>query len=737
MATLADLAVGVGVDDSGVDKGTRRVQGKFDKLWKGVGKAATVAGAAIGGALTVGVVQGIQREAANDLVAAQLRLGEAEQEMAGRIAGDLYANAWGESLQAVQGTFAAVFREVGNVGEGELKDLTLHAQRFADVFQVDAAMAVKTAGALVKNQLAPDMASAFDTLTGAAQTLNIPVEEILDNLNEYAEPIASLGLTGPKAIGLMNAAMATGVRDVDKALDAVKEFSIRAIDGSESTKDAYDVIGLSAKSMASQIAEGGPVAENAMANIIRALMKVEDPVKQDLAGVALFGTMWEDLGPKAIAALDPMAAGLVDVAGRSAELDGAFDNNAAKITTWKRQAEGWLINLAEAPGALGQVGAGVAGFGAVALASGANIGGFSETLAFTGKAAKTLRLGTAVKKLGHLGKVALVASGHGLKAAGMWVVSAGRTTAAWVRTAAVATGTAAKTAAVWVASAAKMTATMALTVARVVAGWVLMAVQSLIQAARMAIAWLIAMGPIALIIAAVIGLVVLIVKNWDTIWSFTKMIFGKVWGFLKGLWDKVKEFIGRAITGIKDIFFKFHPVGIIMKNWDPIWSFIKGLWDKVTGRIRGAVDKIKGFLSGMWDAAKSGARSALNGAIGLVNTAIGGINTLIRTANKLPGVSIPQVPQIPRLAAGGIVTGPTLALLGEGGLDEAVIPLPRGMRDMGDVRGSDGASQLPDEFTVDATVDLGEGITRVVEMKLKRKNQGVVRRNLAGAGRAA
>jgi hypothetical protein len=46
-------------------------------------------------------------------------------------------------------------------------------------------------------------------------------------------------------------------------------------------------------------------------------------------------------------------------------------------------------------------------------------------------------------------------------------------------------------------------------------------------------------------------------------------------------------------------------------------------------------------------------------------------------------------------------------------------------------------AQLPGEFTVEATVDLGEGISRVVEMKLRRKNQGVVRRNLAGAGRAA
>lgn len=251
-------------------------------------------------------------------------------------------------------------------------------------------------------------------------------------------------------------------------------------------------------------------------------------------------------------------------------------------------------------------------------------------------------------------------------------------------TAALSAGTSAvRASAMFVASAARMVASMVATAARVVAGWVLMAVQSLIQAARMAIAWIIAMGPIGLIIAAVVALVAIIILNWETIWEWTKKIFTAVWDWLKGLWDKVKDFIGSAITAIKDIFFKFHPIGIIIKNWDPIWTFIKGLWDKVTGRIRGAVDKIKGFLSGMWDAVKSGAKSALNGAISLVNSAIGGINSLIRGANKLPGVSIPQVPTIPHLAQGGIVTGPTLAMIGEGGRDEAVIPLPRGMRDGG------------------------------------------------------
>jgi hypothetical protein len=59
---------------------------------------------------------------------------------------------------------------------------------------------------------------------------------------------------------------------------------------------------------------------------------------------------------------------------------------------------------------------------------------------------------------------------------------------------------------------------------------------------------------------------------------------------------------------------------------------------------------------------------ALNVGVKAINKAIGGINKVN------PFDDIPKVPLIPRLAKGGIVTQPTLALIGEAG-PEAVVPL--------------------------------------------------------------
>lgn len=177
--------------------------------------------------------------------------------------------------------------------------------------------------------------------------------------------------------------------------------------------------------------------------------------------------------------------------------------------------------------------------------------------------------------------------------------------------------------------------------------------------------WNIAMmaNPIGLIIIAIIAFLIilgLLVDNWDTIVKFLKDVWEKAWqaisDFFVGIWDGIMSVLNSHI------------------------ALVKKIWNGAVDFIADAVGEIGDFFSGMWDGIGEGLKSALNGAISLINAAISGINVLIRGANQVPGVSIPQVPKIPMLADGGIATGPTLAMIGEGANDEAVIPLPRGMR---------------------------------------------------------
>jgi SLT domain-containing protein len=73
---------------------------------------------------------------------------------------------------------------------------------------------------------------------------------------------------------------------------------------------------------------------------------------------------------------------------------------------------------------------------------------------------------------------------------------------------------------------------------------------------------------------------------------------------------------------------------------------------------------------------------------------------------------IPAFPSIPGLADGGIVTGPTLALIGEGNEPEAVIPLSR----MGEM----GGGGMTVNITMPAGSD-GDDVVRALQSYQRRR----------------
>ena len=153
-------------------------------------------------------------------------------------------------------------------------------------------------------------------------------QNLLDSMNEYAVHFKKIGMGGEDMIKVFAAVGKQGVFDLDKAGDALKEFSIRSIDGSKSTIEAYQQLGLNADTMAKQMAKGGPTAKRTFSTILESIKGVKDPVKQDAIGVALFGTMWEDMGKKAIFALNDTKGSLGNVKGTLSEIERLQYNDA-------------------------------------------------------------------------------------------------------------------------------------------------------------------------------------------------------------------------------------------------------------------------------------------------------------------------------------------------------------------------------------------------------------------------
>jgi hypothetical protein len=148
----------------------------------------------------------------------------------------------------------------------------------------------------MRTGFAKDFTEAADLIVAGSQSgLNVS-EDWLDTVNEYSTQFRKLGITGPEALGLLSQAVKGGARDTDVAADAIKEFSIRAIDGSKSTMGAFHSLGLDFEATTAAFAKGGPAAHDMFQTVLRGIQQIQDPYEKAQVQVALFGTQSEDLG---------------------------------------------------------------------------------------------------------------------------------------------------------------------------------------------------------------------------------------------------------------------------------------------------------------------------------------------------------------------------------------------------------------------------------------------------------
>lgn len=187
-----------------------------------------------------------------------------------------------------------------------------------------------------------------------------------------------------------------------------------------------------------------------------------------------------------------------------------------------------------------------------------------------------------------------------------------------------------------------------------------------------------------------VGLPILIIRNWGKITEFVGEIWEKIKGLFSEHWDKILAIL-------------FPVVGLpllIFRNWSKITEFVGEIFDTVKEfvgeRLDAVVDLVWGLVGqlnragqSILDVITAPWRAAYNFVIDIINRIIGAFNTIsVKIPSYVPiiggkefSINIPLIPNIPApsaiLAEGGIVTRPTLAMLGERG-PEAVIPLGRG-----------------------------------------------------------
>jgi phage-related minor tail protein len=316
-------------------------------------KGALLAGAA-GAALAAGavIVKGLGDaiDQANITSKLQAQLGASGKDAAkyGKLAGKLYSSGVSDTFQDAADAIKSVMQS-GIAPPGatvkQLESIATKASDVAGIFDQDLGGVTNAVSQMLRTGLAKNATEAFDLITKGFQSGADKGGDFLDTINEYGVQFQKAGLDGSTAIGLINQAIKGGARDSDIAADAIKEFSIRAIDGSKSTKDGFKALGLSAGDMAAKFGKGGKSATAALDTTLDRLRNIKDPIKRSAAATALFGTQSEDLG-KALHAMDPSEAakGLGKFAGSTEKAGKTIRSGPShEIQVFQRRLQQGLV----------------------------------------------------------------------------------------------------------------------------------------------------------------------------------------------------------------------------------------------------------------------------------------------------------------------------------------------------------------------------------------------------------
>lgn len=107
-----------------------------------------------------------------------------------------------------------------------------------------------------------------------------------------------------------------------------------------------------------------------------------------------------------------------------------------------------------------------------------------------------------------------------------------------------------------------------------------------------------------------------IAKHWDDIKAGTQKAWDGIKNVVTGAWEKAMGILRAGFDKVKELFMKYHPIGIIIKHWEEIITFLRGIPGKMVeiGRniIQGLINGIKAKGQALADAAKEAANKIPN-----------------------------------------------------------------------------------------------------------------------------
>ena len=535
----------------------------------------------------------------------------------------VFSSGMGESFDEVARAMSTI-KQVGGLDGKDLESATKNAMALGKTFDMDVNETARATSALMKN-FGIDGQKAFDLIAYAAQNGANKNGDLLDTFNEYAVQYQALGFTAEQFAAHLVKGAEDGAFSIDKISDAIKEFNIRAKDGSKSSMEAFAALGLNGQKATQMFAAGGQSAQVAFAEVVKRLSEMEDPVARNAAGVALFGTQFEDLEVKALEGFKAIQGSLPQIEGTMQQVSRAISSDlGSQLRIVSRSFMDLLLPAADS--AAKAITEQMPKISKALAALAPQIEALSQ--AFT-KALPVITQWFNKSLSGAMSFVSFVLENFN----------------------AIATAVAYAGSAFLIFRGVFQGLKVVVTVTK----WVLMARQAFIMYRVSAAAAVVASKATAV----AMNLLSVAAKSLGAAMKF--LMANPIVLFLAGL----------VAAGVA-----------VYKNWDELKAMAVSAAQIISDAWSSAMTSIQGFFANTFDSLASIMKGPINTIIAMINSIVESINGMaFNVPDWVPAIGGQkfgfELPKIPQLAEGGIATQPTLATIAEAGEAEAVIPLSK------------------------------------------------------------
>ena len=581
------------------------------------------AAAEVGSAIATGITSALDTINLQGTLQAKLGSGSQAAKNAGVVAGNLYNDGWGESLDDIGNTVATVSQAIRGIGQDDLQVVSRATELWSQTFDTDVSEGVRGVKVLME-QFGLSSRDATDLMTVGMQNGLNYTGELADNLSEYSGRWAEAGVSAQDYFSMLQAGVDNGAYSLDKVGDFLNEFLTSLSDGrmeesiasfSQGTQDVFN-----------SYKNGGATAQDVLDAVIGEMNGMTNETERATIASTLWSSLGEDNAWGMIGALANVSNSYGDVSG--ATLQAMNDSQ-----TLGQQFDSVTRTMSSALGTvfmpvMQQVVTGLTNF--------AN--GFQQMMTFVDLTPLTnmvTGLFTALTPLGtlitNIAQIVLPIIQTALNAVIPVLTNIINVVSSVMNTIATTVSPVLQGVASIVQTVLPIVQTAFQIMGNVVNGVInstFPVIQSVIETVMGVI-----QSVIQIVTAAISG-------DWEGVWNGIKNLIDTVWNGIKSIVDSVinavKGIIDSVLNGIKDVFTNIWNAikGTVEDVWNGIKSAVSSAINAVSSTISSVLSSIQGFFSNAWNSITNAVSSAWNGITSAVSN---GVSSMMNFISSIPG----------------------------------------------------------------------------------------------------